>query len=61
LPTTIFTAIWIGGMVIGTLQYPHHPYIARPLLIIGSAYFVALSIVKMAKDSRDRKRIAEGA
>jgi phosphatidylcholine synthase len=61
LATTIFTVIWIGGMVIGTLQYPHHPYLARPLLVIGSAYFVALAIVKMVKDSRDRKVTGEGA
>jgi phosphatidylcholine synthase len=59
--TTVFTVIWIGGMIFGTFTYPDHPYIVRPLLYAGSAYFVVLAILKMVKDSRDRRAVAPGA
>jgi phosphatidylcholine synthase len=59
--TLVFTAILIAGIVIGTISYPDHPYIARPLLYAGSAYFVVLAVLKMVKDARDRTAAAEGA
>jgi phosphatidylcholine synthase len=59
--TIVFTVIWIAGMIIGTVTFPDHPYIARPLLYIGSAYFLVLAVLKMVKDSRDRRVAAQGA
>lgn len=52
LPTIVMTVVWIGGIIIGTFSYPGHPWIVRPLLIVGSAYFVALSITRWITDSR---------
>ncbi len=59
--TIVFTVIWIAGMIIGTLTFPDHPYIARPLLYIGSIYFLVLAVLKMVKDSRDRHAVDQGA
>ena len=41
--TVVFTVIWIGGMLVGTITYPDHPWMARPLLYAGSAYFLVLA------------------
>jgi phosphatidylcholine synthase len=59
--TLAFTAILVGGIVIGTISFPGHPYVARPLLYLGSGYFVVLAIIKMVKDSRDRTAATVGA
>ena len=39
-------------MVIGTFAYPHHWYIVRPMLYVGSAYFFLLAIVKGLRDRK---------
>jgi phosphatidylcholine synthase len=58
--TAFFTVVWIGGMVIGTIMYPDHPWVARPLLYAGSAYFLALSVIRMVHDHRARRAVATG-
>ena len=50
----INTLIWIGGVVIGTLTYPHHYYFVRIMLYVGSASFVALAIARWLRDRRIR-------
>lgn len=59
--TIVFTVIWIAGIIIGTISYPGHPYAARPLLYAGCVYFLVLAVVKMVKDSRDRRAAELGA
>jgi hypothetical protein len=39
-------------MVLGTFLYPEHPYIVRPMLYLGSIYFVALAVVKGLRDRK---------
>lgn len=58
--TIVFTMVWVGGMVLGTLTYPEHPWAARPLLIAGSIYFVALSLAKWGSDIRAHRLGAAG-
>jgi phosphatidylcholine synthase len=53
--TLVFTGVWVGGMILGTMTYPEHPWIARPLLYAGSAYFVALSVVRWTMDVRTER------
>jgi hypothetical protein len=57
----VFTAILIAGIVIGTISFPDHPYVARPLLYAGGGYFVVLAVLKMVKDARERTAAAQGA
>jgi phosphatidylcholine synthase len=52
--TLVVTAIYIGGIVIGTIEFPGHPYVARPMLYAGSAYFAVLAVAKMVKDAREK-------
>jgi phosphatidylcholine synthase len=52
LPTIVLTVVLLGGIIIGTFSYPDHPWIVRPLLIIGCAYFVGLSILRWVTESR---------
>ena len=59
--TIVFTVIWVAGIVVGTITFPGHPYVARPMLYAGCMYFVVLAVLKMAKDSRDRRAATEGA
>jgi phosphatidylcholine synthase len=60
-PYTIAVAvIWIGGMVLGTVVYPERSWLTRPLLVLGCAYFVALSLLKWTIDIRtSRARSSE--
>jgi phosphatidylcholine synthase len=57
--TLFFTAIWVTGMIIGTVTYPDHPHPVRPLLYAGSIYFFVLAFVKLAKDAHDRRLLAQ--
>ncbi len=52
VPTWIMTAIWIGGMLVGTFTYPDHPWIARPFLYAGSVYFALLSFIRLGYTMR---------
>jgi phosphatidylcholine synthase len=56
--TAFFTAVWVGGMLIGTITYPDHPWIARPCLYAGSVYFVALAVIRSVHDQRARRTAA---
>jgi phosphatidylcholine synthase len=56
--TAFFTAIWVAGMLIGTITYPDHPWIARPFLYAGSVYFVALAVIRSVHDHRARRTAA---
>ncbi len=58
IPTVIGTIVLVGGIVLGTFLYPKHPYMVRPLLYVGCAYFVVLAIVKMLRDRNDPPGIA---
>lgn len=58
VPTMLATVVLIGGMVYGTLVYPDHPYVVRPLLYVGSAYFVLLALVKTLRDRKHPPGIA---
>ena len=53
-------SVWIGGMLIGTITYPDHPWIARPLLYAGSVYFVALAVIRTVHDRRARRAVPSG-
>ncbi len=44
--TVAAAVVWIGGMVLGAVDYPHHSEIVRVLLITGSAYFIGLSVLR---------------
>ena len=44
------TVVWIGGIIWGTLAFPHHPYGVRVLLYLGSGYFSFLAIARWAHD-----------
>ncbi len=60
VPTVVMTVVWIGGIIVGTFSYPGHPGIVRPLLIAGSGYFVALSIIRWVSDSRTHRTLPLG-
>lgn len=57
--TLFFTAVLVTGMIIGTVTYPDHPYVDRPLLYAGCSYFAVLAFVKLGKDARDRRLVAQ--
>lgn len=60
-PVTVAVAIvWIGGMAVATLVFPDHPWITRPVLLAGSAYFLVLSVAKWAMDIRARRAPGTG-
>ena len=59
--TVVFTVVLLGGIVLGAITYPDHPWIARPPLFVGSAYFVVLSLVKTIRDARKRRATPAGA
>jgi phosphatidylcholine synthase len=42
--------LWIGGVVVGTLTYPHHYYFVRTMLYAGCASFVALAVARAWHD-----------
>lgn len=52
--TAVFTVIWVGGMLVGTVTYPDHPWVARPLLYAGSVYFLVLAVVRWIYERRTR-------
>lgn len=59
MPFTIFfMLVWITGIAIGTFAYPRHPEVVRPLLYIGSIYFVVLAVIRSVHDARVRRRAA---
>lgn len=44
--TVTVAVVWIGAMVLGTVLYPDHPWVIRPPLYAGCAYFASLSVLK---------------
>ena len=58
VPTYVFTVVWIGGMLLGTITYPDHPWIARPFLYVGSAYFLVLCVTRWFYERRHPVAIA---
>ncbi|HEX3335257.1 MAG TPA: hypothetical protein VHS54_02280 [Jatrophihabitans sp.] len=53
-PYTIAGATcWIGGISAGALTYPHHYYFVRVMLVVGSAYFIALAGIRALHDRRE--------
>ena len=44
------TVLWIGGVVVGTLTYPHHYYFVRVMLYAGCASFVGLALARAWRD-----------
>ena len=58
IPTIVVTAVWVGGMIYGTVAYPDRPYVVRPLLYAGCIYFVVLAVLKMIRDRGDPPGIA---
>lgn len=57
--TIIGTVVWIGGISIGTLTYPHHYPFVAVMLYAGSAYFVALAGIRAMHDRRVRQQAVE--
>jgi phosphatidylcholine synthase len=55
--TIVGATCWIGGVSIGALTYPHHYYFVRVMLIVGSAYFVALAGIRALHDRRERQAV----
>jgi phosphatidylcholine synthase len=53
--TAAGATVWFGGIVIGTFAWPDHPHYVRILLYLGSAYFIALSLIRAAHDWRARR------
>jgi phosphatidylcholine synthase len=54
--TAVATVVLIGGIIVGTITYPDHPWVARPLLYAGSAYFLALAAARLLHDARARSQ-----
>ena len=55
-PYTVVAAVLLmSGMVLGTLTYPDHSALTRALLILGCAYFAALSVLKWTIDIRTNR------
>ena len=54
----LITVLWIGGVIVGTLTYPHHYYFVRIMLYTGSGAFVALAIARWRHDHQQRKAVA---
>jgi phosphatidylcholine synthase len=52
IPTIIGSIVLFGGIVLGTFLYPGHPYIVRPMLYLGSLYFLVLAVVKGLRDRK---------
>jgi phosphatidylcholine synthase len=53
--TIVGATIWIGGVAVGTITYPHHYYFVRVMLVVGSAYFIALAFIRAMHDRRVRQ------
>ncbi len=52
--TIVGATVWIGGISIGTLTYPHHYVFVAVMLWAGSAYFVVLAAIRWRHDHRAR-------
>jgi phosphatidylcholine synthase len=52
--TIVATVVWIGGISIGTLTYPHHYRWVAVMLWVGSAYFIALAGIRALHDRKVR-------
>lgn len=59
--TAVVTIIWIAAIAFATIALPEHPSAARPVLYAGSAYFLALAVLKLVRDSRQRRAASAGA
>jgi phosphatidylcholine synthase len=59
--TAVGAVVWIGGLAIGTLSYPHHYEFVRWMLYVGSAYFIALSGIRWWHERRLHREPAAGA
>jgi phosphatidylcholine synthase len=53
--TIVGSVFWIGGVTVGMFTYDHHYYFVRVMIYIGSAYFVALSVIRTVHDRRARR------
>jgi phosphatidylcholine synthase len=56
--TIVGATVWIGGIAIGTITYPHHYYFVRIMLYVGSAYFILLAAIRTWHDHKARQRAA---
>jgi phosphatidylcholine synthase len=56
--TIVGATVWIGGISIGTITYPHHYYFVRIMLYVGSAYFILLAAIRTWHDHKARQRAA---
>jgi phosphatidylcholine synthase len=54
--TILGATCWIGGVAVGALAYPHRYEFVRIMLLVGSAYFVALAAARAWHDHRVRRR-----
>ena len=50
------SALWIGGISIGTLTLPHHYHFVRVMLYLGSSYFVVLAGIRWWHDHNVRRQ-----
>ncbi len=59
--TIFFMLVWVTAIAVGAFMYPEHPWILRPLLYVGSIYFVVLTVLRGVHDRRTRRVAAERA
>jgi phosphatidylcholine synthase len=52
--TVFFMLVWATGITVGALFYPQHPWWVRPVLYVGSLYFLFLAALRVADDHRRR-------
>lgn len=55
--TIVFGVGWIVTMAVGAFVYPDQPWLLRPPLYLGSAYFVLLAVVRTLHDHRTRAEV----
>ncbi len=44
LLTLPLTTVWVGAITVGAFIEPHRPWVLRPIMMVGSFYFVFLSL-----------------
>lgn len=61
-PLTIFVMlILVAGITLGAFAFPGHPWLVRPPLYVGCAYFLALAVARTVHDARARRPAEVGA
>jgi phosphatidylcholine synthase len=58
--TVFFMLLCVAGIAVGAFAFPDHPWLVRPPLYLGSAYFLALALARTVHDVRARRLTAAG-